>query len=63
LGIMAGKLGVSADPSRIWSRQKRTVRMGRTTVHIGSIAAEVVVPEEKDEKPRTAVAFVAAIYL
>jgi arginine decarboxylase len=63
LAIMAGKLGVSSDPSRVWSRRRRTVTMGRTTVHIGSMAAECVAPEEQDGERRTAVAFVAAIYL
>jgi arginine decarboxylase len=63
LGIMAGKLGISADPSRLWDRRKRTLRMRGTTVHVGSLAAEIVVPEEKDDKPLYAVAFVAAVYI
>jgi pyruvoyl-dependent arginine decarboxylase (PvlArgDC) len=65
LELMAMRLRVKIDAKRLWERRgrARTVRMGGTTVHVGSISASTVGPEERDGKKRTAAAFAAAIYL
>ena len=65
LEIMAMRLRAKIDAKRLWERRgrARSVRMGGTTVHVGSIGASTVGPEERDGKKRTAAAFAAAIYL
>jgi hypothetical protein len=65
LEIMAMRLRAKVDAERLWERRgrSRTVRIGGTNVHVGSLCASVAGPEERDGKSLTAAAFVAAIYL
>jgi hypothetical protein len=59
------RLRVKVDAERLWKQRgrSRTVRMGGTTVHVGSLAASAVGPEERDGEKLTAAVFVAAIYI
>jgi arginine decarboxylase len=65
LEILAMRLRVKVDAARLWKRRgrSRTVRMAGTTVHVGSLCASTVGPEERDGEKLTAAVFVAAIYL
>jgi arginine decarboxylase len=65
LEILAMRLRVKVDAERLWKQRgrSRTVRMGGTTVHVGSLSASAVGPEERDGEKPTAAVFVAAIYI
>jgi arginine decarboxylase len=65
LEILAMRLRVKVDAERLWKRRgrSRTVRMGGTTVHVGSLCASTVGPEERHGEKPTAAVFVAAIYI
>lgn len=65
LEIMAMRLRTKVDAKRAWERRgrSRTVRIGRTTVHTGSLSVSIVGPEEQDGESPWAAAFVAAIYV
>jgi hypothetical protein len=65
LELLAMRLRVKVDAKRMWEKRgrSRTLRMGGTTVHVGSLCASTVGPEERDGEKITAAAFVAAIYL
>jgi arginine decarboxylase len=65
LEILAMRLRVKVDAERLWKQRgrSRTVRMGGTTVHVGSLCASTVGPEEREGEKPTAAVFVAAIYV
>lgn len=65
LEILAMRLRVKVDAARLWKRRgrSRTVRMGGTTVHVGSLCASTVGPEIREGEKLTAAVFVAAIYI
>jgi arginine decarboxylase len=65
LEILAMRLRVKVDAIRLWKGRgrTRTVRMGGTTVHVGSLCASTVGPEQRDGENLTAAVFAAAIYI
>jgi hypothetical protein len=65
LEILALRLRVKVDAERLWRQRgrSRTVRMGGTMVHVGSLSASAVGPEERDGEKLMAAVFVAAIYI
>jgi arginine decarboxylase len=65
LTIVAEKVRAKVDAKKLWSRRgrDRRVRVGRTTVRVGSLAATAVGPEQRDGKQLHAVAIVMAVYV
>jgi arginine decarboxylase len=65
LDLMAMRLRAKVDAERLWAKRGRArrVRIGNVWVRVGAHVEEAVGPEPVDGKPRTAAAFVAAIYL
>jgi hypothetical protein len=61
--ILAETLRVRVDPKRKWDRRKRTIRIGRTNVGVGYLAASTEGPEESDGKSDFAAAIVLAVFV
>jgi arginine decarboxylase len=65
LHLLADRLRIKIDAERLWASRSRArrVRIGGTTAHVGALAVSAVGPEAQDGESRTAVAFVAAVYI
>jgi arginine decarboxylase len=61
--IVAEALRVRVDAKQKWSRQKRTTRLGSTSVGIGWLAASTEGPAEKDGQTDFAAAIVLAVFV